>query len=188
MSAVPPKAFADRPDSVESGVVRISRPVASRKGAFGVFRHAQVLRLRRAALTLAMSRPRVLPSTDRTVSAHGSSDFGARWLAYLYLLPMLHPPRYRDWRTGTGDLVGPRRLARSFSSDSFIPDSKPVYPGAYPVPVCPFGHVCPLACLFKWLRFPHPILQQTQPIVPDSMFVSPRYHAETVRYPVGTKL
>ena len=119
MSAVPPEAFADRSNSKELETVGISR--------FSRLKFPDMLRFYDSAVP-----PHHLPYRDAacclpirpTASAHEKGDFGAQWLACLYLLPMLHPRCYHRQRTAQGrsDWLGLLRKTLSFSTPSrFIP-------------------------------------------------------------------
>jgi hypothetical protein len=88
--------------------------------------HARGLRLRGVQRTLAITHPPVLPSAMR-------NDVGTTFaiISQLNTLPALPPVNasMAASRLATHD-SGPGRLATPFLYDSFIHNSRPVYPGA----------------------------------------------------------
>ena len=124
MSDVRPVAFSDRSPLWGS---RWDLPVL----ASGVSMHAQVLRLRRVFRRLAILRclPCCLPHS-RTRSARGTMQ-----ISELNGWPACSPcPCHTQDVTVLSVGFGAEWLARPFSYDSFIRDSRPVYPGAFDGP------------------------------------------------------
>jgi hypothetical protein len=119
-----PQAFPDRSASLVSDRGYGDLPVLEHR----VSTHAQGLRLRGPAggsLSSATSQYCLPPRTTRSASRMG--DFGAQWLACVFPCQLHHvqPHGYPHMTRGHNGAAPP------FMWGSFIPNSMPVYPGAF---------------------------------------------------------
>ncbi len=142
MSALPSVTFADR--SVVCRIVGAETNRISRFSRLEFPRHAQVLRLRRVAPAARHS------AHDACCLPHVSTRSARETvISELNSWPACTPCQcYTHSVTAIGVWLGAERLARSFSYDSFIRYSKPVYPGAFTIRTLIHHFECPQSPLF----------------------------------------